>query len=499
MSFQPIQFNYTPPATISISTANMVSANATKINSSIGGSTIIAPLANSAIANLEALREASDYLQTLIVIKYAKYGITIDSNSDPVTGQALAACYNGTIPPIVTTGMFNNLLDCQIALQSINQAVGINSTIQADPIMLSNVTQINNAVTSSLLTDGGSDQLAIQCLAVLKGNSQLFSNLALSLGEYTTTTDISPGVSSGISTLINNETSLLSSLYSLQTQVNVINQDINNVLNAYVVQPLEDITRITAAINLLTTLTYKKEAKKIFDGLSTVLYSQLLSEATASYLAIDQIAQRVLAPLKGMVGSLGSILNTVNSGVKSLELAENLAKTTITNITQPGIPGFSNCNPCSQQILGGLSNSKLPNVPGFKGLSSGLQFLGQHISAGQNQISSEFNTLESAFTALQLRRNKDFATVLQVMCAMQASESLVSIGTQVINLKQQGTIPAQAPTSTSSISPAIATQLSNNVLSATPIVNTSSLPAMSTSVSSILLNGVIQVPGALNA
>lgn len=426
MSFKPIQFNYTPPPTV-------VTPTTTTTSSSSTSTAVVSPVAAiAAIQSLNDLVDTSNYLQSLIVDKYSNKGVSIDPLVDPVTAQALANCYDGVVPPIITTGMYNNLLDCQFALQMIDSAAGIDSSIEADPNMLANVTQINNAVANSLLTDGGSDQLAIQSLALLKGDSIIFANIATALTVYQTGTDLSASVSDNLSTLINNESAILASLYSLQTTANVINADVNNVLNAYLYQPLADVVRITAAVKLLISLNYKKEAKKIFDGLATIAYSRLLSEVAPLYFAADQIAQRVLSPLKQMTGSMGSILNTVNSTVKSVEKATTLTKTTLSNLTQPAIKGFPNCNPCSQSVLKNISNSKLPNVPGFSGLSSGLQFLGQHISAAMNAINHEFSSLESTFISLQKRRNKDFADILQLMCALSAAESLISIGNQII-------------------------------------------------------------------
>ena len=494
MSFKPLQFNYTPPATVQASIPSstpVLNAGTSSTNGVM--QPLLAQAAATAFINLAA---TADYLADLIVNKYSNMGVTIDPNSDPETARALEACY-GTIPPVVTTGMYSNLLDCQIALQSINTVVGTDSPITADPIMLSNVIQINRAVASSLLTDGGSDQLAVQSLTLLKGDSQIFQTISSSLtSTYQPGTDLSPSVSANLNTLINNESGLLGSLYTLQTQANAVNQDITNVVNNYVSQPIQDIVRITAAINLMSSLSLKSEAKKIFDGLGTVAVISLMSQVAPLYFAADQIVQRVLSPIKSMTGALGGILNTVNSSIQTLEKATNLTKVTANTLSQQGLKGFSNCNSCSQNILSTQSNSKLPPVPSFGKLSSGLITLGQHISSAMSAMNNQFTEMESSFIALQKRRNKDFGDVLQITCALQSAEALVSIGNQVINGNVSTAVNATSPVNTvnSVVASSTATAASPTTSTSSTASNTST-QTIPSNVRAVLVAGGVKTLG----
>jgi hypothetical protein len=510
MSFKPFEFIYTPPPTVASPAPTITSVSVASIPGTGIAPTNPTPIASQAIQNLKDLVDTSTYLQSLIVNLYSNTGVAIDPNSDPATGQALSVIYNGVIPPIITTGMYSNLLDCQNALNSINQAVGTDSTVEADPIMLGNVTQVNTAVSSALVSSGGSAQIAIQSLAILKSDSIVMSNIATALGTYATTTDVGPTVAANLKTLINNEASLLSTMNSLLIDANVIQSDVTNVVNAFVLQPIVDIQRIISAVTLFQSMGLKKTVKGIFEGLVTIVDTMLMSELMVSYLAADQIAQRVITPIKSMTGAVGAILTTANSTYKELNTAYNLAKTTLSNTSSPGLPGFYNCNTCSQKVLSGLSGipgsgaaigPSSGNLPGFKSLSSGLQWVGQHINAAVSSINKELSVIENGFIALQKRRNKAFADIQQIMCAMQAAESLLSICNQVVNLIQNGpsssgsgvipTISGPAPTAITSIA--------NQVLAGSPSSTASPTSiAIPANVAPILTSGLITpLPGVI--
>jgi hypothetical protein len=499
MSFKSFNFKYTPPPTVTSTTTGSIPTAASISNTNT--KVIIAPLATAASQALLDLVATSQYLQSLILAQFNNNGITIDPASDPTTAAALAAVYGKTAPPIVTTAMYSNLLDCQLALQSINSALGKDSIAQADPYMLSNVTQINNAVAAALLSSGGSDQVLTQTLSTLKNNAVLFSNLSANLSVYQGSTDLSTSVNANISALTNNTSSLYASLNSLLTTANVINADINNVMVSYVDQPLSDVVAITSAISMLYNTEHKQTATSIFGGLTSLVDTRLLSEVSISYFAADQIVQRMLAPLKAMAGSIGALVNSTNSSIKAIQTPANLAKTTVANTTSPGLSGMPNSNPCSSTILKGLAGSNVPALPsGLAGISSGNQFLGQFISAAMAKVTSEFNQMESSFIALQKRSSAGLASILQVACAMSAAESLITIGNTIIS--KSGSPTSSTPIAVVSTAAASTTNAALSQTTAVPATSssTSSSIPIPANVQAVLNKGAQNnVSGVLNA
>jgi uncharacterized protein YoxC len=499
MSFKPFNFSYIPPPTVTSITEVAQPANST----GLGQISLIAPLAKTTSQTLLDLVATSQYLQSLILAKFSNIGVQIDPNTDPVTGAALASIYTGTVPSIITTAMYSNLLDCQLALQSIDSALGPDSIAQADQYMLSNLIQINNTVANSLVATGGSDQLLIQSLSTLKNNAVLFSNLANNLSVYQGNTDLGSSVNSNLNALTTNSASLYASLNSLLTTANVINSDIDNVIASYALQPLKDVIAVTSAISLLYNTSYKKTASNIFGGLTSLVDTRLLAEVSVSYFAADQLVQRLLNPLKAMTGTIGQLVNSVNSSINAIETPVSLAKTTISNTTSKGIAGMSNCNPCSSSILNGLTGTKVPGIStSLSKVSKGNQFLAQHISAAMGKITSEFNQLESSFIALQKRGTAGFAGVLQTACAMSAAESLIAIGNNIISqsnsTKSSTPIPVPLTTATGITNTALS-QTTTTVSVASNLSATSSLPIPS-NVKAILTQGAVNnISGVINA
>lgn len=441
MAFQSIKFTYTPPPTIT------VPIKVETVQISLSGVTLSnAPIASGIISNLNNLSEANTYLQSVILALNSNTGITIDPNTDPEVVQALYQLY-GLTPPIITASMYDNLLDCQNALQSINSALGPNSSAQADPYAIANFTQVNNFIQNALLDSSDSQALALASLNLLKGDNIIFSNTAIALSNAYTNSpvDASSGVSGILNNLTNTYTSIYSSLFTLLSTTSIIDQDIQNVLNTYAYQTVTDIMQITAVFKLLKTMKYKNIAKESFDSMGTLIVPRVMSELAPAFFSLDNIVQRVVHPLKNMTGILGATVNNVSDIINEVSTAPSILKKAIKSNNTNNI-GLPSCNPCSTTYLSSIPGQVTKPVD-FGKITSGLQFVSQHITLGQEFLNKEYTKAQSSLTALFQRKTSSYTDLMNVMCAIKSLESLISIGEQVANSKSIASLAAN-PSST---------------------------------------------------
>ena len=98
MSFNPIKFSFTPPATLD-SRAGAPAVPAPPAPASGPTSAADSSLAAGLLNRVAALKATGLYLQSLVLAKSQGIGITVDPNSDPNLTVALTRLYSASQPP----------------------------------------------------------------------------------------------------------------------------------------------------------------------------------------------------------------------------------------------------------------------------------------------------------------------------------------------------------------------------------------------------------------
>lgn len=517
MNFNPFTFIYNPPPTVSsdipVHPASSVTGPTT-IYSSTSSVTKENSLSSALITKLLNLAETSAYLQNIIELISGNISIAVNPASDPGLAQALNTLY-GNVPPAISIAMYSNLLDTNINLQLTQAALGTDSTSQINQVQASalstTITAVENSLSDSVTY---SSQLPL-LLGSLKTQAAMFTSMATNLHTYpiqqSTPTpnssapivmsniDMSTGLSDTLNGVVNDFSGAYAGVYQVSATVGVIADDVTNVVNTLVLQPLGDLIRVVALVNGAKGLIYKDVFKDLYKDLCNYVYLRLVADASLIVFTADKLTQIALTPLKNITGSLGQIMSTFNKAnaaigsVASGSVLGGLSKANSCCTSNPQAPlsmGNSSAN-----LLGntGLGSGKASGgaAKELNAMSSGIKEIASSIAWLQIKITSKMNKVLENFKKVLGRSLENTTSHTNLLCSLRSAEQLVTIATSLANMNTSN--PSGNPLNTiSSITQTVSlSSNSTSFVSTAGSITTSILgvPPPSTNVQSVLATG----------
>jgi hypothetical protein len=439
MSFKPITFTFDPPKTVPIppSSNDQTKAPSTGINKADSSR------ANSLIQKLDELIETSNYLQETIVSRNASTGVAVNPNIDPDLQRALTSIYNTDNVPFITVSMFDKLLDADLDAMKLGMSLD-GSELEANPVQVADLNLTTKRVEGYFLEDGSFQSNLAVMLRSLKGDAIIFESWKDSLSDYPVMNalddsdlinnfnptdinrgilDVSPKTFANDDNYLNRFSQAYAGIYRLLAEVSHIENDINRVINNYFYQPIENVIRLIGLFNALRSFVHKVRLTDIADDLSNFAYIRLGAELGETRYTMDRFIQMAVAPIKNLTGELGQVLGAVQ-GLGS----------TIGHISIGGAAGMLSYNSCSNHTQTRPVNSKHKalaenlKIPGIDTLSAGLKSMGEHIDWAQREATRRASFFDENFKKLAERRLNVHADRLELMCSLQALESLINIG-----------------------------------------------------------------------
>lgn len=511
MSFEPLDFPFTPPPTVPSQATESTQPSPT--GSTGGGATFGAQSnAGKLISQLTDLVSMSQYLQNAIVTRNNQVGITIDSAVDPDTSRALSAIYGTATPPaIITIPMYNALLDAHLGALQLEMALGNKSTVQANPIQVADLTTAVNAVSTHLVDSTSySTWLPLQ-LASLKSDAIVFQNLATTLSSYPSfysiatvpatyqaatlhlsNIDISPDLNQYQTGMMDRFAQSYSNVYLAMSTVHAVEQDIGAVMNQYFYQPLTNMLMIVSLFNALKGLSLKGAMGSLVADSINYSLTRLTAEASGMLYSCDQLVQMAIDPLRGTLGAMNGVISAAQQQAFILG-----------TLATGGLAGMSKANAC---VASNPSNkttkaTKIISIPGADVVSEGIKQLGEMLNWASWKSQSSFQTIDKSMRQLLNRRLKQQNDMTQLMCSMRALDALLGVAVGVVGAFQKGTLtanssPQQQQEAANSILHSL--QTGSNTTFVTEgnqiIVNPPDMPAVTASVQRVLTSAKIRVP-----
>lgn len=526
MSFTPFTFTYDPPPTVESDAAVLPITNPTSSNGSNTNpyTTTVPPIpansvATSLVTTFNNLAETSTYLQSIINQLSSSIAVPVDTTANPNVGQALTTIY-GSIPPAISIAMYNNLLDADVNIQLTNAALGLNASSQVNPVQAAAVSTLLTTVESNL-SDAVTyaTQLPL-LLRSLKAESAIFTSLASNLTAYpaqsstvtntsatavitASTIDVSPTVASALTSFANDCSSAYAGVYTVACTNGAVADDLNNVLNTLVNQPLADIVRIVGLVNAATGMVFKDAFNTALKDIGNYVYIQLVADASSMVFNTDIFNQMALSPFSSITGSLGNLLSSIqniNLSVGTMPAGSPMGG--MSKINACGCTGTS-ASPVTSIVVNvsGTSASNAASINSqISALTPGLSSIGTLLNWSQSKISSKSSKILENFQKILGKCVGIVASQTSLLCSLKAAEQLVTIATSIT--QQVITNPSASPTAniqaiSNSISFGSTTPsfISSNNTVVTSVV---SAPVPSTNVQSVLTAGGLTSLGVTN-
>lgn len=528
MSFQPFTFTYDPPPTVESNATVLPVLTNTGSSSNISSpySTIptLVPstsVAAGLIATFNNLAETSAYLQSIIAQLSNTLVIPINIATNPEVAQAATTIY-GSVPSGISIAMYNNLLNADINIQLTNAGLGLNSSSQVNQVQAAAVTTLLNSVDSALTNSVTySSQLPL-LLRGLQTQAAIFSTLATNLTLYpaqavnatpntsstavitASTIDVSPTVAATLTNFANDFSSAYAGIYTVACTNGSVADDLNNVLNTLINQPLADIVRIVGLVNAATGLVFKESFNSLTKDIGNFVYLSLVTDASTMVFSTDVLNQMATTPFSNITGSLGSVLSSVqqiNSAIGTLPAGSALGG--MSKISACGCTGNSATPTTTMNINVSGTNSSLASSINSQiaALTPGVTSIGTLLNWSQNKITAKSNKTLENFQKVLGKLSANIAANTNLLCSLKSAEQLVTVATSIS--QQVITNPSSSPSANiQAISNSISFgSTTPSFLSSTNTVVTSVVPAPtpSTNVQSVLAAGGLTSLGVTNA
>lgn len=355
MSFEPIQFTYTPPATV-----ESVVPAAVGIRTAVAGNPLdpetIAVASNAAqlLNTVADLKASSQYLQSLIQAVCSSMGILLNFAGDPELSESLQRIYGSPTPPAgISVAMYANLVAAEFGILRTDIVLAnSNSSLQASPYQRADLQRATKTFEDAMCTTGdfanqlplllrelqGNDLMydsltqALQGYGILQGssyaaqpasvqpaagdyvNSQASNPFDLSaLGGVAGTTapprlDVSAELTATLGTRLKTQTSIYGQMYNVVASVtgtlSAINADLtlmNQVITAKALAAVDTVMALIAACKGLQALFHKPSLAGIKDTLTMMLIPRLVAELSPMTCLLDRMVQRITAPVTALL------------------------------------------------------------------------------------------------------------------------------------------------------------------------------------------------------
>ena len=454
MSFDTIQFKYTPPLTVSSVSSTGTTSEPVSLVTGVSSSNTAASssAAGKLIDRLSNLLDTNQFLQQVILARSAKLGVTFDAASDPETARALQTIYGDqSVPTVLPISMYNSLLDAEVTAMQIGAALGNGSDLEVNGFQTAAVSQVNQTIESSLVNSGQFQSQLSLLLRPLKGDAAVINNMAAQLAQYpviasskvssitSSDSDVismaGQDVSSTLATTLNDNADSLqssyASIYQLSAGVGVVAQDVNNILNAYVAEPATNIIRMIAMFQALQGFVHATRLKTVVGSLTGLVFVQLMTEASAMEMMLDRFYQTAVTPLRSAESSIVSMVHQIEAADMEISQVAQGIKQTFVNQTG-ALKGCSMAYNCG---LPHNANAKKPNAPGLTSMSNGMKAMVSHLDWALNAIPKKIVQFEESFKKLLNRRTADMNAQLDLMCSMQALNTMLDMAKAVKSFK----------------------------------------------------------------
>lgn len=475
MAFKPWQFFYRPPKTVTAPVPEVtagVSAGAVTPASSCEAARLM--------ARLDELIKASDYLQSVILSRAKGLGIRLDPAVDTEVARALEILYGTETPPAaVTIDMYGRTLDAEFAALQVDMALPLDSPYEMNPFQTAAASTVNRFVETTLAESGNFEQSLPLLLNTLKGDAVVFQAVKEGLAQYPAvqtagavprapgTTppapiparhlDISQPLAANLDGFIDTFSEQYASVYKLAATLGHIEAEAETIVSTYFMQPVEDVIRMLAILQNMKGLLHVPNLKGLVNAMGGIVLVRLASEASALMFQADRFMNLATNPLKSMLGTVGRALNMVQAiAVQAERLGQAVGGFAHTEGPLKGMSYSYDCGmphnqnkPKPLKGLAGIDKAGNAVNKAFGGLeaveSKAMTSLASHLQWGLQAADRKMNQAGEAFQKLLGRRASDQSDQLDLLCSLQALDSLLTLGKAVIEVKQTGGIPGQSP------------------------------------------------------
>lgn len=505
--FKPFNFNYTPPPTVN-TPASTTSATQVTAASIVGATS----KAGTLISQLNDLVGMARYLQSAILSLTGQVGIEIDPAVDPNTARALCSIYGTNNPPVVISiAMYSNMLSALFGTQQLQSSVGLNSSIQPNPVQVADLMTTTKAVESALIAAPSATNFLPLQLASLQADTIVFQNWANSLSTYPVTFAARPTLGSIPAPIQATSLDMSNSQFTSQSDIiaefqqayansyqalaspSPTQQNANDILQQLIAQPLSVAVSLGSLLTAAQGLISKTGMSTLTGDFVNFSFAQLASDAGSMLTNLDQLTQLGVAPLQGNMGSLSQVVSSVQQQIMSTG--------TIATGVMAGVSSASSM----------ISNPTVPpstlNVPGIGQVSDGIKQLGEVLNWGQSSINDTMSIVDKSFQQLLKRKTSSQNDRQSLMNAQGALDTISGLVSGVTSALQAGTLTANTSGSQQQdVANNILTSLqtgSNSTFVAAGnqvIINPPTLPPITPEVQSVLASAnIVSITGTVQS
>jgi len=490
MAFNPWKFRYNPPPTVpAAAAAGGVAPTAAAVS---GTDSQAARL----MVKLDEMIAASTYLQQVMLARSKGLGIAVDPRVDSEVARALEVAYSvAEAPKVITVEMYSRLLDAEMTALQIEMALPLDSPYEVNAFQTAAAAQVTSFVEDKLVETGEFRHQIPLLLRNLKGDSVIFAATKGELAKYPAavpredvavprldgpqpvikakTLDISRPLASYLDGYVDEFAGVYASMYTLAAGVGHIENDVEQVVNTYLMQPMEDIIRIVSLFQTMKGLVHVPRMKTILKGLTGLVFVRLQAEAAAMRCFYDRFASLAVAPIKSMAGSLGRMLGEAQAAVAQADRLNHTLAASGDNFThaEGGLKGMSfeydcglphNANnkkpakapkppskvqKAGQQVAQARAQTEAAVDGALQKTSQALTSMATHLKWGLDAVDAKTGLVDEAFSKIANRRLLTHSEQLDLMCSTQALDSMMALAKTVISAQQKytGTATATPP------------------------------------------------------
>jgi len=469
MSFQPYQWTYTPPPTVTPVPAAQVPTPASILT------TVSSPASSRAaqlISRLSDLNATAKYLEQAILARASSIGVTFDMDNEPELVLALKRLY-GTLPTGISIAMYNHLLDALVGTQRAAVVIDkLQSSKVVDPIQVADLLTTTGSVEQTLHQDGSYESQLPTLLKTLKGDRLIFDNVTSSLSQYPVMqpgTPVTSGQSTGAGTTYSpalNNTSTVSAaqaaaasstpvdvdpdtvtnlnerLDAFENNYNATNTmvtatepvltDINSIAQSYLARPLQELAMVLSLLSSLKAFFSKPSLSKITGIMETLILPRLIAQVSAFNFLLDQAVQKAMSPAQNLINSLGSLFAQVSQSTSQIAALVS-SNTQLTGKLAGQITGTSKPSLTASQ------------TQALSALPVGLAKLSGNLSFAMNEATAKRNYTETSMMRILDRKLDQDGDRLEIMQNLSSIDALVAITQSFLNTKSQNGVPYGSP------------------------------------------------------
>ena len=185
MSFQKIQFVYTPPPT---ALPQSIPSQSGTILPATSSTNDLAKLSTAAalIDRLQALKSTAQYLESLLIAKSAGIGVVPNYAVNPDLSLVLSRLYSTATPPTgISLAMYTNLLTAEMGITRAEIALaGKDSQLTVSPVQKADLMTANLAFEDALADTGLFRHQLPLLIREVQGDTIVFDSLIAGLQQY---------------------------------------------------------------------------------------------------------------------------------------------------------------------------------------------------------------------------------------------------------------------------------------------------------------------------